>query len=184
MLNSMISNIWTAFEAFATDLWIEAVNLRPMTLGANAIAAPKHSDRNKPQKPKSDKASILADAKIGTEIYRKRKFNFGRLRGIRYAYEVTFGETMYKVFRPKDTLGLELLRNLIVHKGGIVDQIFLDAVKDWGAIIPKEQEVKKPLRLNGEDVGAIVENAIQISANLLCFVDKSVGSGRVKHGRS
>jgi hypothetical protein len=48
----MIVGAWTAYETLATDLWVNSVNERPMSLGVNALLA--KSEEGKPGGDRGD----------------------------------------------------------------------------------------------------------------------------------
>jgi hypothetical protein len=180
MLNSMISGSWTAFETAATDLWIHAVNACPTTLGAKAWQAKGWRDEGA-EGPTTSSASVpiqlLRDHDfnlsgiMGTLIHRQRKFNFNRLIGIRQAYGVTFDQSSSKIFSDSWLSGLELMRNLIVHKAGRVDAVFLDEVARQKAFIFPDQNLNEPLYVDADQVFLIVTHAAQLAVSLCQYID-------------
>jgi hypothetical protein len=115
ILAASIIGTWTAFEVLATDLWITAVNSRPMTLGVTALLGMRWSDRNssaslevnenqnrakdsghKRERHTPMNLDILKRYKfnlgssLGTMIHEEQKYNFNLLEGIKQAYEQTF----------------------------------------------------------------------------------------------
>jgi hypothetical protein len=150
--SAQLVGLWTAFEALATDLWVAMVNARPESLGKNAFLAPKRgrgdaretseegSSREKGHK--KPRPSIPFDAlgkrdfdlshSLGDYISSTDKFNFNRLSGMRAAYTAAFkadGKDLFKnVFCDPSDYGmraLELVRNVIVHRAGVVDAWFV-----------------------------------------------------------
>lgn len=158
IFSSMIVGAWTAFETLATDLWVTAVNLRPMSLGVNALRAPRGdtADNNGTEMEVSENdkyhpmnLDILQEynfnlsSSLGTMIHSKQKFNFNKLRGIRNAYLQAFcyyAKSSRKAALPevkawfagedyKELGTLEAIRHVLVHRAGKVDRAFLDRVK-------------------------------------------------------
>jgi hypothetical protein len=156
LLAAMLVGSWTAFEALATDLWVTAVNQRPMSLGVGALRAPKRERSSSAGKEtaETDKYTpmnldILRQYRfnlgdcLGTMIKQKRKFDFNSLDGIQHAYCEAFSFTdkkgtrrappgeVKKWFSGTDhdqLMILESLRHVLVHQGGRVDRAFLDRV--------------------------------------------------------
>jgi hypothetical protein len=156
MLESMIVGLWTAFEILATDLWVKAVNLRPMTLGVNALLAPSNDEQDDSKantgrainfSPMND--NILKQYKfelshsLGTMIRDKRKFKFNSLSGIQWAYQNTFcmrhkdgarqaAPAQVKMWFSgeafKELNILSATRHVLVHNGGRADEGFLERV--------------------------------------------------------
>jgi hypothetical protein len=150
VLANQLTGTWTAFEALATDLWVKAVNLRPMTLGLAGLEAKAFDKKSKrvPIHPKRDvetpkpvrnpiRLDLLLEHhfnlsdKLGTILLRSRKFDFNRADGIMYAYAVLFGDAARKVFKKHNDalLILEAIRNVLVHKGGLIDGPFQERAR-------------------------------------------------------
>jgi len=156
VLSSALIGTWTAFESIATDLWIEAVNRRPTTLGVNALLAPREGESEK-QEGKSEKKpdgfsletleryKFNLKHRIGTVVHNeKRKFDFTSTGGIRNAYLRTFAHRRKDggiVTRPEvkgwfpehwyqELSMLEAIRHVLVHRGGSIDDAFRYRAKE------------------------------------------------------
>ena len=150
ILSSMILGTWTAFETLAGDLWEEAINAHPAELAAlradegritkQANAVPSPDDSSRGRESKSVKLTVL-DAitkgtfalhdKWGTILRQSTKFNFQKLSGIRAAYSAAFSRPVDEIDRAlssNDLDAINLVRNLIAHRGGVADQIYVDEI--------------------------------------------------------
>jgi hypothetical protein len=112
--------------------------------------------------------------KYGT-AFRDKGISFPKLRQIQYWYKTTFGKSaMLKLFEENNRIGaLSAVRNVIVHKAGVVDQKYVHAVKDFPELASGVQE-HKPINLNGEIVRELRNAAINLGNELLLFVDAGI----------
>jgi hypothetical protein len=157
LLAATLLGTWTAFEAIATDLWVAAVNDRPMTLGVNAIMAPRSSGLESRRAGDADDVSshslsldVLREFRfdlknqIGTMLWRKRKFDFNTVSGVQQAYTAAFCERdkkgnnrgVHKDIKDAfsesafaDISVLEAIRHVLIHRGGMADKPFVERVK-------------------------------------------------------
>jgi hypothetical protein len=186
LFSSVLIGAWTAFEALATDLWIKAVNQRPMSLGLKAIKAPRRqqseaeTEAEPKQKPQTVKVDMLAkyefDLKdrLGYILWRERQFDFNTLAAIRYAYKVVFGKDgeswfsgdLYEKYLPT----LEALRHVLVHRAGRIDQFFLDRVKHIPSYAMLSKDSK--LHIEADSVKGNCELAFTSGLHLLDNVDQ------------
>jgi hypothetical protein len=188
ILVTQITMAWTAFESLATDLWIEAVNARPISLGYKAlIAPPSRQDRPERIHPttsitdeKHSIDSIRIDVlrrhrfnlenKIGAVVWSSRKFNFNRLNGIQYAYSLMFGEGAKSVFKKYDRMRIaEAVRNLLVHKGGVVDEQFRDRVKKDSSLSKLNENDRLPI--DGTLALDLTDTSVRCGIDLIEMVD-------------
>jgi hypothetical protein len=185
IFQSQISAAWTAFESLATDCWIEAVNQRPQTLGEKAWFSTSGDEEPEASEGKTSRdsipLSILRDhgydvsKSIGTIVHRGRKFKFNRLKGIRTAFTRVFDNSVNSAFpKFKELLALELLRNVIVHRGGIVDATFLAESKELP--IPLGQEKDHPLKISGADAAWCVDVSTESAVALITYVSQWLNS--------
>jgi hypothetical protein len=190
LFSSVLISAWTAFEALATDLWIEAVNHRPKSLGLNAIRSPKRqqaesSTEAEPpqsqtkQRPHTVKVDLLAKydfdirERMGYILWRERHFDFNSLAAIRYAYRVVcddgegwFSGDLYQKHLPT----LEAIRHVLVHRAGRIDQFFMDRVKHIPSFAMLGKETK--LHIEADSVKGNCELAFACALHLLDNVDK------------
>ena len=180
--------LWTAFETLATDLWIGAVNARPTSLGERALLAPKavrnqaeplHPER-RPAVENEERRSIRLEvlrkygfnisASIGQIVYRSRKFNFNQLQGIRTAYAAVFGNDAGAIIKNYPQLSaLEAARNVLVHRGGIVDKAFLERVRKDKSLGCLAEGARLPVTC--EMFAQFLSTTMPCARDLLSFVD-------------
>ncbi len=170
---AILIGAWTAFETLSTDLWIAAVNQRPHTLGHSE---PKASDDVVVFQRKSILLDHIRDwdfdlrEHMGDAI--AYKFNFQSLKGIRHAYEKTFPDesTVNEPLKHPDLWLLSSIRNLYVHRGGIIDVTFDRNVQsnEELAVLGIGEE----LRPSSDLIKQLLQSAYRCSVDLLLAVDK------------
>jgi hypothetical protein len=173
-LAAQITGIWTAFESLSEELWQAVLNAYPHGLaelkGTKKGLAKGDEDKNIPlhllQKFKYDLSQNM-----GTIL--KVKYSFDRLEDIRRAYgDASFEKdpTIHKIIGDKSLDALALVRNVIVHNGGIVDEAY---EKRKGDVPPAAMaKVGDPVLLDGEMVANLIEPVIRLSWNLVIAVDE------------
>ena len=127
VLQNQIVFAWTAFEVLAADLWIEALNFEPK-IALELITTAQNQGSGLVNKDVGKTYSVDTFAKFGFDLSRnmgtilsQRYGNFLRLTNIERAY----GDAAMAL--PMDGKAgtclrlLEHLRNVIVHRGGVVD---------------------------------------------------------------
>jgi hypothetical protein len=209
VLSGIIVGVWTAYESLATDLWITAVNQQPMTLGVNALygkrnatakaeptdaADPEHKEKVSPLN-----IDILQEygfdlsSSLGSMIHRKRKFTFNTLDDINHAYNETFcvrqkgvrkgpHQAVKSWFSGEEYNGLrvlEALRHVLVHKAGMVDEQFLNRVRDLSPAFTT-LKVGDSVELDGEMVREYASAAVKRALVLLRGVDKWLDESKKK----
>ena len=143
IFKSAVIQSWTAFEVLAEDL--------------NCSAREKH-DECFPR-------SVLAG----------RRYTFRRLEALCKSFKTAFCDDgrINAVVGSKEVKALALLRHLLVHKAGIVDQRFLDqclekpAVNEFTAF-GRGQDIK----INGEMVRSLIDPCIRSGYGLIQLVDE------------
>jgi hypothetical protein len=171
-------------------LWIEALNAQPIPFATSAIAAnvkpPEglaDDDPRDKQSEKSIRLSILQKYRfdlrgaMGSVLRERRKFDLDSLSGIRVAYIATFGESAKGLFDGEDFETVQLLeavRNLFVHRGGIIDKRFLARVKhskDFEGLLENT-----PIEVDGETTVKYANASARMGIALLNFVDEQLSS--------
>ena len=192
-LSAMVINAYTAFESLSTDLWVAAVNMRPHSLAVNVInkAPIKSGDALGVQ---ASTATIpleyLLEHKfnlsrhMGDILKERNRVSLESLNSTQKTYAITFLELasanrgglqeskkLTTIFEQnnKDVGALEAIRNLIAHRGGIVDQKFLDLARKYSMDV--RAQVGDALNISGEVVEKYSKAAIDLSIALLQFVD-------------
>lgn len=102
----------------------------------------------------------------------RRRYRFGSLEKIQKAYRIAFFQNK-RILRPFSTPYLHTLnqcRNLLVHKGGIIDQKFHEKVRSVPEL--KDGPVGSILHFDGELVCSLVRAARKASVGLLFATDR------------
>jgi hypothetical protein len=172
---AMLIGLWTAFESLAQDTWITAVNLRPDPLATRVL------NRNVDTGTGTQLKSIPPDQIIGhgfdlrnsmgAILFRQRAVDFQQLKTIRMAYKVAFASELEPIFEKYNVqlFRLETLRNLFVHKGGLIDRKFIDRM---GNEPDFKDQTGKSLSLHGEYVAHKANIVSACSTQLIQAVDK------------
>ncbi len=165
LLAAISINAWTTYESLATDLWIAAVNSRPSKLG-HRIAKPTADGAGK---------SILFD-EIAIHRFDVRdhvgdilatKYNFNKLDELKGAYSRAFGKdssTARLLFDQKLRMASQV-RHVLVHRGGIADQEFIDNTKGIPEMPPVARDAEIPL--DGTMAAILVDGTTRLAIELL-----------------
>jgi hypothetical protein len=181
LLHAALIGTWTAFESFAKDLWIIAVDQSPKTLAMNVFR------RSNVQQQPNITFSELAEhgfnvsGKMGRLLVEKNRANFQSFTGTKEAFFQAFRipedkklrrspllEEIFATFSD-DLKCLEEIRNLLAHQGGMVDPIFSEKIKKYSAALGN-LPVNEPLQVDGEMVSKYLGVVAQITVSLLNFV--------------
>jgi hypothetical protein len=146
MLSSCVTGTWTAFETMAGDLWEAALNIHPSGLaelkgkrkrlfkGGALEDEPPSSDDEESDDTHSIKSVPLSEImrhgyriehRMGSVLRTRRRFD--HLAGIREAYALAFpnkAEEIDKLLKYDGLDALNAVRNLLVHRSGIVDRTY------------------------------------------------------------
>jgi len=196
-LSAMLTGAWTTFEVLASDLWEAALNAHPRTLCdltgqqnrisriAGSIGREKQeSKREKGSESNSDSDHLLriirnvthgsfnASELMGTIL--KGKFAFHKLSGIRKAYSAAFSKRYEKIDPILSDTALDklnLVRNLLLHDGGIVKQDkFLRRARDISWSPPGD--VGNSLPIDGIFARDLMQPVFQRCIDLILAVDE------------
>jgi hypothetical protein len=183
MFYSAVIASWTAFESLATDLWVNSLNHRPKSLGMSALKAQRRkSDDDESNVDNLGAISVDVLAKydfdlrerIGYYLWREQVFKFNNLSSIRSAYKAAFGKQAKEWFNDekfdKDLPTVEALRHVLAHRGGIIDDRFLDRVKSKPHLshLVKDQKIV----LDGDAAAKSAEVAFVCGFTLADHVDE------------
>lgn len=127
--------LWTTYECFTKDVWICAVNTFPRELGLEAFKNTQ-KQRNGDISPKLIPVRLLADYDfdlknvLGNVL--STRYEFTRIQGIQRAFKSAFGSKINfgKIISKKEIKQLEMVRHLLVHRAGIVDEKFCKQFKN------------------------------------------------------
>jgi hypothetical protein len=183
MMSSELVLFWTAFETLAGDLWEAAVNAHPETLAQMSA-----NNRQLPGE-KQERKSVTIDAlakhrydiknKMGT-ILRASRGNFQLLDGIANIYTSTFPDQYDagkpEVWREIDIKSPAAVRNVIVHKSGLADKMFLDQVSGDSRFA--SQQLGKKVELNGSLLNALINGLCSFAVRLIHSVDSYLDDNR------
>ena len=176
VLLSQITLAWTAIEMLAADLWIAAVNERPNPLATNFARSVQHKAQDKSipltALAKYGDHDFNLQRMMGRILHDEKKVDFTSLESTAFAYEKAFGRR-FAALDSDDLKLLELVRNLILHRAGIVDPDFIDRIADKGlaahpfcaAAKPKEtfkvnRAVATQLASSAKDAGMSLLNSV------------------------
>lgn len=172
---AMLIGLRTAFESLAQDTWIAAVDARPDPLATRVLK--RNSDLGTGTQPKTippdqiiGHGFDLRNA-MGTILFRQRAIDFQQLKTIRGAYNVAFVgefESIFEAFAD-ELCFLEAERNLFVHKGGLVDQKFVQRMGNQSGM---RETIGKSLAVNGRHVAHKANVVSRCSTQLIQAVDK------------
>jgi len=171
LLSSMLIGAWTAFETIAGDLWEATVNARPEQIMQTLI------QRNDPPNKGVGKSVPLwvikkynydLSGQMGRVL--KERYTFTKLDGLREAYSQAFANTpIVDVVNETAIDALNLIRNVLIHKAGIIDDEFVERAAN-------DQELRglqkgKALPLDGQFVASKVSPVIQCAVRLFSAAD-------------
>lgn len=178
LLSAAAAAGWTSFEVLATDMWVAALNARPLPLGSTALNAIPQDATDESLNSKRVSVSLLEkydyDLRGSLGDLLRAKFDFTGVSSIEKAYSAAFGKSagLDHVFDRADDINLlECVRHLIVHRAGIVDEEFL---KRTGFAAP----VGERFALDSPLVHKLVNAAIDSGCDLIQFVDMWMSSNR------
>jgi hypothetical protein len=179
---SQIIATWTAFESMAEDLWEAALNTKPKILarlsGRNQSRAAKSGDD--PKKIRLDwlyQHDFNLANHMGTIFLEEKRYSFDNLDGIRDAYTDAFsvdGEAVAKLISNNSLDASSLIRNNLVHNGGIIDGKYLKRA----SVLPPEAlgPLGAPILMDGELVAEINGPVIRTGHALIVAVDDWLAS--------
>jgi hypothetical protein len=190
---SQLTASWTAWETLATDLWESALNYHPAKLATLTGSRNRISDKVGLKKGESEEGAEPSDrefeprlsdfqritggsfnaAKVmGTLL--KKEMKFQTLAGIRRAYSRAFSDKYSAIdpaFSDRSLDKLNIVRNLISHRAGIVDNRFAEqvaTVPDW----KPEFEIGKSIELDGKKVQDLINPVFRLAVDLIRAVDE------------
>lgn len=173
-MSAMIIGLWTAFEALLQDMWIVAVNLKPLPL-AHRVMNEKDDKANTQNKTLSISelgyAKFDLRDKMGTILERKGAATFEQFKSARKAYKIAFEGLFEPIFSSynAELFRLENARNLFAHRAGIIDERFLKLMNDDPVV--NQMKVGDSLKLTGSYVQTQAETVGKCALELIVGVD-------------
>ena len=167
LLKIAVVNLWTIIEVLSSDVWLVVVNFSPLDLGR----AVYHARKDRVSKILLDRLCAFGfDVTLSNEIgtISHPFFDFTGLKGIKDAFDTAFGKSAFEITNRLVTeprlRKLQAMRNLIVHKGGIVDEAYRNMTGE-------ALEVGTKLLIRGDDFTKLAKSVIQTGCELILFVD-------------
>lgn len=199
LMEASLLNTWTAFETLAGDLWEAAVNAHPAKLATLKGMRKRISDRagtktkiserdsafDQAGNPGESKSISLNDAQWLTNgtfdlskhmgTLHKRSMRFITLGGIRESYSLAFSDHTDFIDSSLSHESLDallLVRNLIVHKAGMADEIYVREA----ATVPSAPRITEGdrLKLDGEMVTNLINPVVANCSKLIKSVDSYI----------
>jgi len=174
LLSSVVVFSWTGFECLCTDTWVEAVNSRPSALARSAASSADKDSNDAAEygRPSGKSVPFELIAKNSFDLrgcmgeILKAKFEFTSVRKIKKAYVAAFGKLpeFDAIFDDPEVVKLQAIRNLIVHRAGLVDEAFNSRMN---LALP----VGSQYEFIGQDAGQYVSASIRRGLQLVKFVD-------------
>ncbi|MGH2507528.1 MAG: hypothetical protein ACRDHZ_09035 [Ktedonobacteraceae bacterium] len=167
ILYAMLSASYAAFEAAATDCWIELMNSDVDAVGRWI-------------KDNRDKSITLAELAgesfnlskgMGTYLHRSQKVSFLSLRDIKKAYDLAYPVETTSYFGPESGLReAESVRHLLAHRSGVIDAKFKQAMVAVPAY--EDQQIGSFIRVTGPMVNRNVYASVKAGMVLIKFADQ------------
>jgi hypothetical protein len=173
---SCILSLWTCFEASIADAWIAAVNHDPKRFAFKVIQGLSDLDSlPEGMSIKSIPLGLLArygfdlSSRIGDVL--STRIDFSNLKDARKAYQAAFkSNTIMQGSLSEPLLSkLCLLRNLIVHRAGVVDEQFKSA---FGST----QEIGEDVALDADDISKYAECVSTTVTTILTALDAELST--------
>jgi hypothetical protein len=170
---AQITGAWTAFETLTGDLWEASLNCHPAGL---SDLKGKTSGENKSVHLRAiQQFKYDLSKSMGTLL--KEKHSFDRLEDIRFNYSEAFFEDRQQIdtiLADKSIDTLSVTRHLMVHRGGIVDQKYLDRTKN----LPNAPRapIGQPVQLDGEIILNLSGPVMKLGLDLIIAVDNWLAS--------
>jgi hypothetical protein len=175
-MSAMLIGLWTAFESLAQDTWINAVNTCPSPLADNIMSAQDSALKTGNQSKSFSYSHFIGSGydfrqSMGNLLFAEKKVDFQQLKTIRAAYKAAFAGHLEPIFEQHhlELFRLEAVRNLFVHKGGIIDGKFVERMGNEPVL---REKIGQPLSVSGEYVAHKANVASVCSTQLIQAVDK------------
>lgn len=169
ILFSMVLSSYAAFETLAADLWIAILNRCPQTLGVEWCKNHKTNNKKYDLKDLAEFGFDLS-GNIGSFLVDREHASFQNLEAIKANYIDAFGNGARPCFEPSEALYLlAKVRNLIAHRGGLIDAQFKRDVKSFPQYA--DQKIGEHLLLTGGMVKELVTAGFGAGTRLFHYVD-------------
>jgi hypothetical protein len=183
MFEVALVTAWTAFESLAADLWIAALNARPIlgfiAIGAEPLPGDDENERERKRKSKLQiptwiirEPEFTVDRNMGRILEAMNKWDFARRDQAKDAYAIVFHEhkaRITKIFDDKALRWLTAARNMIVHNAGNADKEFLKLVKDHSQL--SSAKIGEWVPIDARTVRDLFTASFKQGQELIDFVD-------------
>lgn len=150
---------WMTIEVLAQDGFVGALNAHPQSANAAWLElAGKKMKETTSEEARFGKVGSLLDDKI---------VSFSRSSSIAAAFAPAFDVSLDDMVADEDLFALQKARNLVAHRGGLVDQQFLDDTK--GRF---RGEVGQPIAFTTGELAPLLRAGVKWSLHLLGIVDE------------
>jgi hypothetical protein len=173
VLGAIVVNSWMCLETLVEDLWISSVNAFPEQLALPVI----ESNLNRTQDTKPKSISTLVFRKYGFDLHNcmghilvnERKIDFRTIAGARLAYKQSFSEKILALEDNQNLVSFEAVRNIIAHKGGTADELFIKLTKNDSRFT--NITIGAPVLITGEVARDYANFCVECCVKLLEEVD-------------
>jgi hypothetical protein len=168
-LSAQIVSSWTAFETLAGDLWEAALNSHPH--GLSELKGKNAPGEKTVQIGLLQKYSFDISNAMGTLLKETRTFD--SLEDIRKNYALAFYTDDAKITEALSGNLLDTLssvRNLLVHRGGVVDELYLRRTKSL--LLAPKSDIGERIKLDGDIVEELSSAMKLLGASLVQAVDE------------
>jgi len=175
MLVNALVGTWTAFETLSGDLWEAALNCHPHEL-SQFNGKPKGHEEWKVASGYLHKHGYDLTKVVGTVLKNQKRYSFGQLSDIKKAYKHAFSKGIKDIdaIIGSDLRALEVVRNLLVHRAGIVDEKFIGETKNMPRF--SGLKVNDELPMTGDLVATLLSSTIGSSLELYSEVERWLAS--------
>lgn len=180
LLKTVLIQTWTAFEVLSEELWEGVLNEHPHRL-AGLEGKSGESNEQRQNNPLQKHVVLHELHKHGYDLSKvmgtilKGQFNFTVLASIRRAYFAAFTKSrgdIEEAILHQSLDALSAVRNLLVHRAGIIDQKFLADSNGIASLEPlRKFGLRNPAEFTGDVVRDVVKPVLETSTRLVVSVD-------------
>ena len=176
--SAMVSGCWTAFECAVADCWVAVLNQSPVPLAQHAMSSLSNqsdiSEISSKQIPVGLAARYNFDLRSCLGTILRPKFDFTSVSGMKNAFNAAFKgdkkmEELQDILSNPVLRELEVSRNLIVHRAGVIDE-------EYNRQLSKDLPIGQPLDLPTSKVSEFAEQSSLAAAAVLILVDEWLNS--------
>jgi hypothetical protein len=189
LMSAIIVGAWTSFESLAEELWVAALNARPL-LAISVLCAETRDARDVDDDTEENK-KLTADIRIPIwvalkdpnwkfseqmgDLLRNWRFRFYMKDDVVKAYKKAFPKhhkSLKQIFDDKRLNWVSLVRNAIVHSAGRIPEASVKSLREYSRM----RDIRKadPIPVNGDVVYDLSIIAIKSGLSLLDFIDQRI----------